>query len=145
MNRHLSPEQIDSWLVGERLPEVEGHLQTCGACADEVARMAEPLAMFGAAVRSWGEEQMGPVPVPRAASTGLTRWWQMGLAFAMLLLLIAAPVYRHRQVTREAAEMAARTAAQDEILLRQVEQEISRSVPAPLEPMAKLIPSDLSR
>ena len=140
MNRHLSLQQIDAWIIGERAAEVEGHLRSCRACADEVERVAGPLAMFGGAVRSWGQEQMGPArPWGPVENRNVVRaWvWRVGLAVATLLLLIAAPVYRHRQATREAA--------QDEILLRQVEREISQSVPAPMEPLAKLMPNDFSR
>jgi hypothetical protein len=40
---------------------------------------------------------------------------------------------------------AAITATQDDILLRQVESGLARSVPAPMEPLAKLMSSDVSR
>ena len=143
---HLSPQQIDEWVIGERRAEVDGHLQSCRLCADEVARAAGPLAMFGGAVRSWGEEQMAPLRPWAPAENRFGTWrWRVGLAIATLLLLIAAPVYRQRQATREAALTAAQTTAQDEILLRQVERAISQSVPAPMEPLAKLMPNDFSR
>lgn len=144
MSEHLSPRQIDEWIVNPsnaRPADVEEHLQSCQACAAEVARVAEPLALFASAVRNWGEEQMGPVHATWRA-TPAHRWgWRVGLAIATLWLLIAVPVYRHRQAT----EQAALTAAQDEMLLRQVEREIAQSVPAPMEPLAKLMPNDFSR
>jgi len=145
MNQHLSLQQIDEWVIGERKPDVEAHLQACQTCADEVARIGGPLTLFRGAVRNWSEEQMGPVrPWVPAGNRNAGFGWgirRIGLGFATLLLLVAAPVYLHRQVTREAALAA----AQDEMLLRQVQSEISRSVPAPLEPLAKLMPDDFSR
>ena len=75
--------------------------------------------------------------------------WRIGLAIAALCLLILVqtlvPVYRHRQATEQAARMTVESSAQDELLLRQVEREIARSVPAPMEPLAKLMPNDVSR
>ena len=141
MNQHLSEQQIDEWLIGQRPAEVEGHLRSCQSCADEVERVAGPLTLFGGAVRSWGEEQMGSARVWRPAGKSSFAWWRAGLAIATLWLVIAVPVYRHRQATQEAAL----TAAQDEVLLQQVERDLSQSVPAPMEPLAKLMPSDLSR
>ncbi len=147
MSQHLSQQQIDNWVIGERSPDVERHLESCQTCAGEVERIAGLLTLFGGAVRSWGQEQMPPMRVSRvtAVTTGAPlRWWRMGLAIATLLFLTAIPVIRHRQVTRVAV-IAAQTAAQDEILLRQVQQEISQSVPAPMESLAKLMPNDFSR
>jgi hypothetical protein len=141
VNQHLSEEQLMEWLASPSNAEVEGHLQVCQACAERVARAAEPLTLFRGAVRSWGEEQIGPVRATwQPAAT--PRWgWRIAWAIATLWLLIAVPVYRHRQVKQETAL----TAAQDEVLLQQVERELSRSVPAPMEPLAKLMPNDLSR
>ena len=145
MNQHLSPQQIDEWVLNpfdtQRPAEVEEHLRSCPACAGEAARVAEPLTLFSGAVRSWGEEQMGPVRGWARVEKRNPGWWRAGLAVATLWLLVAVPVYRHRQQTREAAL----TAAQDEILLQQVERELSQSVPSPMEPLAKLMPNDLSR
>jgi hypothetical protein len=141
VNQHLSDQEIDGWVIGERSPRVEIHLQSCQDCAVRVAQAAEPLTLFRGAVRSWGEEQMNPLPAVRLHAPA-TRWrWQIALAIATLCLLLAVPFFRHRQVTREAAL----TKAQDELLLQEVEQELSRKVPAPMEPLAKLMTNDLSR
>jgi anti-sigma factor RsiW len=149
MNQHLSEQQIDEWLLNlcpaHRPADVEAHLRSCPACSDEVARVADSLTLFGGAVRNWSEEQLTPV---RAAwrITAAPAWgWQIGLAIAALCLLILVPVYRHRQATQQAARITVEASAQDELLLRQVEREIARSVPAPMEPLAKLMPNDVSR
>jgi hypothetical protein len=141
VNQHLSQQQIDEWLMGNRPAEVESHLRSCEVCEDALARVSEPLTMFGAAVRSWSEEHMGPLPVRAQARRRNAGWWRVGLAIATLWLAIAVPVYRHHQETQQAAL----TAVQDEALLQQVDRELSQSVPAPMEPLAKLMPNDLTR
>jgi hypothetical protein len=135
MNAHLSQQQMDDWLIGDRPAEEESHLSSCAGCMKEVARMSDSLALFGAAVRSYGQEQMG---VPRTHTSTAIAWWRMGMVFATLLLLIAMPMMRHRQATPN-------TVVQDDVLLQKVQQEISQSVPSPMEPLAKLMPNDLSR
>jgi hypothetical protein len=145
MNRHLSPQQIEEWVVGERSPEMQAHVQSCAVCAEELARASEPLALFGTAVRNWGDQQRGPLRASWKSAQPPVWRWRIGLAMATLTLLLAAPVYQHRRTVQQAALAAARTQAEDEVLLRQVQQEISRSVPSPMEPLAKLMPNDLSR
>jgi hypothetical protein len=146
MNEHLSSREIDEWLIGRRTHRMEVHLQACTACADELQLMAGPLKLFGSAVRSYGDE-IGPTgrwsPTgKRIVLSGWFAWrWRMALVAAGLLVMIAAPVYHREEVKRQAAV----TAAQDEILLRQVESGISRSVPAPMEPLATLISNDVAR
>lgn len=141
MSEHLSAQQIDEWVVGERTREAEEHLRQCKVCADEVERVAVPLKLFGSAVRSWSEQMTQAREWAPVNSLWGTWRWRLALVAAAVLMMIAVPVYRHEVAKQRAAVMA----AQDEMLLRQVEKGISRSVPAPMEPLAKLMPSDLSR
>jgi hypothetical protein len=140
---HLSAEEVDGYVMGERNREVEEHLRDCRVCADEVQRVTEPFQLFGSAVRSLGEEtaplrHLFQSPVETSPSQWrFRRITLMAVAFSMM---IAVPVYRH-EMNRQAAVAA----TQDEILLRQVESGLSRSVPAPMEPLAKLMSNDVSR
>lgn len=148
MSEHLSPQQIEEWLIGQRTPQAEEHLRLCRVCAGKVESAAQPLRLFGSAMRSWSDEVMPSrerVPVGDRAR-GMRRW-RLALAVAAILLMIAVPVYRHESVIKQqaAAALAARRRGEDEMLLRQVEAGLSRSVPAPMEPLAKLMPSDLGR
>jgi len=148
VKEHLSSQEITEVIAGQGSRQAQEHVAQCQACGGEVQRTTEPLKMFAGALRSLGEE-MGPsrpfVPDERRVVpvTGAWRWrpGRLTLAAAALLMMIAAPVYRHEELKREAAL----TAAQDELLLRQVESGISRWVPAPMEPLAKLMSNDVSR
>jgi len=145
VKEHLSSQEITGVIAGQGTPEVQEHLLSCHACAEQVRRATEPLKMFAGALRSLGEEMSPSRPfVPdgrRVASAWRGRPARLVLAAAALMMMVAAPVYRHEELKRQAAL----TAAQDEILLRQVESGISRSVPAPMEPLAKLMSNDVSR
>ncbi len=146
MSQHLSSEQIDAWVIGERMPEVSRHLETCAACAGEVGRITGALNLFESAVRSWAQEQPASLRVLRENTTPYFNSWRVGLACALLmLLLISSPFFIDRHTSRETAATASRTAMQDEMLLRQVQLEISQSVPTPMEPLARLMPNDYTR
>ena len=140
MRTHLSAHEVDAWIIGESTSQLADHVRECPDCAAEVERAAGPLLLFGGAVRAFGQQQMRPMGHwTNARNSGWTGLFRFGMAVAVaaMMLLVAVPVYRHGQNTRQAV--------QDEALLRQVQSELQKSVPAPMEPLAKLMPSDLYR
>ncbi|MGD0670005.1 MAG: hypothetical protein ABSB23_20900 [Bryobacteraceae bacterium] len=135
MSGHLSSVEISEWLAGIRDPDAERHLAECAGCAAELERAREPLARFGAATRAWcAAETPAPRPEPMASAVRRRRsLTAMRIALAAAAaLMVAAPVYQHHQ---HAIEMA----RQDEVLLEQVQAEVSRSVPEPMQPLEKLV------
>jgi hypothetical protein len=135
MSGHLSSVEISEWLAGIRGLDAERHLAECAGCAAELEQASEPFARFGAATRSWCAAE---TPVPRLGSIESAvrrrrRFTMVRVALAAAaVLLIAAPVYRQHQRTVEMAR-------QDEALLEQVQAEISRSAPEPMQPLEKLV------
>ena len=146
MSRHLSAREISEWMIGNRTGPVERHMAACEECAGEVARLSESIAMFGSAVREWSEQQVGTLEIKAPASAPHHFWgmgmfrWQIATASMAALLLAAIPVYRTNH--REPVPVAATAAVSDEALLRDVETQISRSVPVSMEPLADLMKSD---
>jgi hypothetical protein len=135
MNGHLSPVEMSEWLAGIRAAAAERHLAECAGCAAELARASEPLTRFGVAARAWCAAEtpvLWPQPVaPLAPRRRRFTAWPVALA-AAAALMVAAPVYRQHQ---RALEMA----RQDEALLEQVQTEISRSAPEPMQPLENLV------
>jgi len=145
MSRHLSSREVSQWMIGERTPQQEQHVRQCPECGAEVARMEAALALFRGSVRHWSDRQVR-VPRPLAPTRGSRgypprprplRW---ALVAAALLLLAAIPIYRNVQDRQRQAEMA----RADALLLEQVDAEVSRAVPRPMEPLAKLVSWDFS-
>ena len=135
MSGHLSSVEISEWLAGIRAGGAERHLAECAVCAAELERASEPLARFGAATRAWCAAE---TPVPRLGSIEIAvrrrrRFAGVRVALAAAAaLMMAAPVYfRHQR--------AIETARQDEALLEQVQTEVARSAPEPMQPLEKLV------
>jgi hypothetical protein len=141
---HLSALQIEEWLIGQRPAEVAAHLARCSACAAALDRAAQPLTLFGNTVRDWSA-QLPARPIVIAGHRRRTPafGWRGAMACAAVLVILAVPAYRHRAPAPQPAPRAA--AITDEILLQQVASGISRSVPAPMEPLAQLLSGDSSR
>jgi len=136
MSGHLSQVEISEWLAGIRAGGAERHLAECAGCAAELKRAGEPFERFGTATRAWCASQT-PVLWPQPAAPMARRWRRFttwGVALAAAALLVAAPVYQHREHQR-ALEMA----RQDELLLEHVQTEVSRSAPEPMQPLEKLV------
>ena len=145
MSQHLSSPEVSQWMIGERTPQQEQHVRQCPECGAELARMEAALGLFRGSVRHWSDRQVRvPRPLtPTRGSRGYparplpVRW---ALAAATLLLLAAVPIYRNVQVRQRQAEIA----RADALLLEQVDAEVSRAVPRPMEPLVKLVSWDFS-
>jgi hypothetical protein len=135
MSGHLSPVEISEWLAGIRTPGAERHLAECAGCAWELERASEPLTRFGAAARAWCAAET-PAPRPELVAPTVRRRRRVAAMRVVLAaaaaLLVAAPVYYRHQRALE-------TARQDEALLEQVQTEVSRSAPEPMQPLEKLV------
>ena len=134
MSGHLSAEQISSWLIGEHGRQEQAHLEVCGECQGRVARMEGALSQFRSSARHWSGELDNPVRYRERAQVKHNpgRWM---LAAAVLLVLLAAPLYQGARERRRATEQA----EADTILLERVDRAVSRAVPRPMEPLVELV------
>ena len=145
MSRHLSSREVSQWMIGERTPQQEQHVRQCSQCGAELTRLEASLALFRGSVRNWSDGQsraeppaMGSIlPVRRGSWAQPLRW---ALVAAALLVLAAVPIYRNVQDRQRQAEIA----RADALLLEQVDAEVSRAVPRPMEPLAKLVSCDFN-
>jgi hypothetical protein len=136
---HLSPEQIERWMAGERTASEEQHAGQCAECGAELARLESALGLFRSSVRQWSEQQSVARPrtwgVERAPRVFVLRW---AMVVAALLMLVWVPIYQGAKEKQRKAELARADAA----LLEQVDAEISRAVPEPMEPLIGLVAWD---
>lgn len=96
-------------------------------------QLKEVLSLFRQSVHELRPES-APQPVR------LFAWWRIAAtAFAVLALLIAVPLYRHWQQQNEAD--LSNLAKQDDAFLRDVESEVSLSVPPPMQRLELLMTS----
>lgn len=144
MNQHLSSEQVSRWIAGERLPEQETHLRNCPQCAAEIERIGATLKLFGGAIRRLSTQESARIPQSVAQMMPVRSFWPLplrwGAALAALLIAVGIPFYRNAMNERHQREIAKADAA----LLEQIDAEVSRAVPAPMEPLVNLVAWDSS-
>ena len=140
MSGHLSSEQISRWMAGNRTPDENQHICECRQCAAEAARLDALLAEFRSSVVAWSALQKGADAHDRWISLKQRRRVTRGvlrltLAAAALIIAVALPLWKNTNDRRREVE-AARIDAQ---LWEEVNVQVSRPVPTPLEPLMKLV------
>jgi anti-sigma factor RsiW len=133
MNKHLSSKQISRWIAGQQTSKVERHLEQCAECSMELTRSHSGFVAFAQSVREWAQQQkeeLQPAEI-RAWTASRNRWrpWVLGLAAGVVALAVGIPAYRSSRDARE----------KDAQLLEQVQTQLSRSVPASMEPLMRLM------
>jgi len=138
MKRHLSTEDLSGWVAGERAVEAVQHVRTCLECRAEIDRIQQTLAQFRGAVREWSDSQLAadvavsPVLRPR-------RWgWAFAAAAVLLVAGLSAPFF-----TKQPADPTHPQSDAD--LLSSIRSQVSSTVPGPMEPLTRLIPSEVQQ
>lgn len=140
MNGHMTSREIGDWMAGSRAAELERHLMECGACRTELSKLEAAVGEFRASARELAERS-APVPLARAA------WakepvWAKWVRFQYVGPAVAAACLALMMVWTpwgETPAPASQSATSDSALLSQVNTELSRSVPSPMEPLTKLV------
>ncbi len=144
MNSHLTPQQISEWMGGERSREAEMHVRACAACQAEVDRFEAALSQFRSSVREWSAEEYNPhFPAGTDWDKAQQRNVSAGWRWAVLAILscVAAVLFLHRSEAPP-QPIVAKTTVSDAVLLKQVDQDASRTVPGPMEPLVNLVSWD---
>ena len=147
MSNHLSQDQLSMWILGRSTPEELQHGRECPECSRELARFHTPVSTFRAVMQDWSDREN----VPRLADVSVFlsrrgrpfspvwRWVPAGLA---VLILAAIPIYvQQKKLQQSEAEQATR---EDVLLMDAVNAHLSRTIPAPMEPIFVLVPGQES-
>ena len=119
------------------------------------SELQQALVNFRQSVHAWSESEFNS---PRTVRVAANSGWRPVLAWALGCMVIAGGVsggiYDHHRVVVERQQAAARIAHErqlatqqkaqetDEALLANVDTDVSRSVPAAMEPLAQLMEDD---
>ena len=151
---HLTGEQFGDLLAGG-LPDAacraehgtalaQTHLLRCERCATELADMRESLSLFREASNAHAEKELRHLPrilVPARPVSMFALEPAYWVAAASILLAAIVPMQRmHRRaeqpVQAYVASVPSQTVESDETLLDDVDNELSASVPAPMQALA---------
>ena len=128
---HLSSKQMSEWILGERKPELERHLEACSECHREIVGLQSGLQAFKQSVHEWAAQPAALQPSPAAARRGSWGWAPVTAAAMGIVLL---PLYLDvRQTQHNVA------GAEDSLLLDEVNTRLARTVPRSMEHLMALM------
>ena len=134
---HLTEENICAWIAGVREPECAHHVEQCAACKSEL----EAFAGFQSTAHAWSAlteaETRAPMAIRKLSGPRLALY---GAAFATLCFTLMFLLPSHAPVSDDiAANTAAKTAADDALLLQRIQTQVYRTHPDAMDPLAKLM------
>lgn len=141
MNQHWTDEQMSAWVVGERNVEMAEHLAGCEECRRELANVQGALTSYRADVEQTAAAdeyrwvRIRAAVAGRAADRGHGLRWAFTGALALLALSLGLLVTPQRHPVPNTAAVAPMS---DEQLLNEIQDDLSRSAPAALEPVETL-------
>ena len=144
MSSHLSSQQVAEWVGGKRNRKAETHLRDCPACQAEINHFEATLGQFRSSLREWSAEQFNPnvlIGTDWQKSQPKTTLPKLGWALLLLAVYLAASLLLHRSETHQPIVVRVATIS-DSALLKQVDQDVSRTVPSPMEPLVNLVSWD---
>ena len=144
MSNHLSEDQFARCAAGRPAREDLQHIRACAECGAELERFANKLSLFRSAIRHRIDDRVVLYPTGvtslRPAHPRIPKWsWALvGTAF---LVLVMFPFFVSEIRPPDAGERTSSEANPDAVMDR-VNRHLSRIVPAPMEPVMLLIPSE---
>jgi anti-sigma factor RsiW len=147
MSNHLSEEQLAKCFVGQATHSTDDeqqHLAVCLECSAELERLRSSISHFRSVLTDRVESRLTLQPSLelRPASVGDPKWrWALVAATALVLAVMPFAGIRTDIVPRQAMDTAQRDADAD-ALMRAVELQLSRTIPAPMEPVIALLPAN---
>ena len=145
MNSHLSDEQFARCFVGVSTVEEEKHLLECAECTATLIGFGKRVSSFRLAIRGRIEDQVASPELSEMAFSVQPVSRRMGkvgwlLAAAAVLVIGVIPLVTSQRP--EPAIEEVEVEASPDALMNAINAHLSRTIPAPMEPMMTLLPSD---
>jgi hypothetical protein len=141
MNNHPTEDQLSMWLAGRSTSEQQRHVRECPQCSEALAGFLAPISTFQSAMQDWSNRESVPrfqeTLVSRQQRPRLVPIWGWAVATAAVVILTAIPIYRQGAELQRNAKAA--EAAQ---VMDTVSWHLSRTLPAPMEPIMALLPDN---
>jgi len=138
MSNHLTEDQFAKCVVGQSTFEERKHLAECAECGGSLDYFRGAISVFRDAVRAGVDARIGSQPSLIRPVVARDPKWRWALVAATALVLALIPLAGVKRVSPPKAQVETDADA----LMRTVDLQLSRTIPAPMEPVIALLPSD---
>jgi hypothetical protein len=145
MSEHLTEDQIARCFAGQSTIAERQHIQQCAACGAELDRLASSISLFRNAVRDRIDARVAvharAIVFEEQPEVPATPIWKWAMVTVVAVLLVALPLFitRPQQFVDNPS-----TTTDPDTLMREINLHLSRTMPAPMEPILTLIPDSES-
>ena len=132
---HLTEQEQNDWLLGERAAAAEVHLRGCAECRARGERVEGGRTQFRACSLAWSAESARRVQhaLPRRpAPRSFPHTWAAGCAAAALAVAVGLAGFHPRHAAPVPNSQAGLS---DDALLEQVDQQVAGNVPEAMQPL----------
>ena len=146
MTNHLPQEQIAKGALGQLTGAERRHLEECPECRAELESLKSALSLFRSTIRHRIDGRIALQPPvitqftnrPAGAHSSKWRW---ALVAAAVVVVFVLPFIVSENKPDKAVEQVSTQQDADEIMKR-MNLHLSRTVPAPMEPLLFVIPNE---
>lgn len=135
--RHLDDRQFARLVNGESDAAAAAHVEACGVCAAEIERLRGFAGNFREAILAAGER--APLAEPARERRAVRSWAPLAAALAGLLFVSLALLHHAPPQPPARAAQHAPKDASDDLLLLEVDADISRPTPEALAPVSLIL------
>lgn len=140
MSHHLSEDQFEACILGRAGQWELAHINECRECRAELEQFRKALSMFRSAVADIVEDHAAlhssGVSGSARSSADIPAWrWAVVLTVFVAAIMLPI-VVSHTNPPKPAEQMS------PEAVMERLNRHLSRTVPAPMEPMMSLISSE---
>jgi hypothetical protein len=149
VTQHLTEDQFGELLAtplrASHASPAQAHLLSCEQCADELATLRQSLSLFRQASTAYANNELRQMPLMSIPirrpllSPASQATWAFAAAATFLIALLPMQSFRQQPLQSQPAVSStalSASAESDEDLLNDINQEISASVPAPMQALA---------
>ena len=146
MTNHLSQEQIARGALGQLTGAERQHFVECPECRGQLELLDDALSLFQSSIRRRIDDRIALQPPEMTQFTnGLagarSSKWRWALVAAATVVAVILPFVVSDTRPEKAVEQVSAQADADEIMKR-MNLHLSRTVPAPMEPLLLVIPNE---
>jgi len=144
MNNHLTQNQFAKIAAGSATREELEHLRKCRECSTATDHFHKTLSQFRSAVRDRVDDRLAlhrpEITISGAREVHVSKW-NWALVAAAVLVAIIVPYLTNVSTLQPEISPPAISESDADALMNRVNLHLSRSLPAPMEPIMSLFPS----
>src|SRR5262245_24285149 len=144
MSNHLSPDQFETCVLGQAGEAELEHIKDCPECRAEFEHFKRVLTVFRGAIWDQVDDRLALQAADATTFTSTADGiptWRLALVAAAFVVVVVIPFFTTRIIPPEPTKSGSAEMSPEAVMER-LNRNLLRMMPAPMEPVMSLIPSE---